>query len=81
MRARPESAIGLDETVDPVWAAKELPEDLPVQGNLDPLALLAGGETLRERGAQSLTPSPGGLTSSISGTASCRKRRSPMSRG
>jgi len=38
------TAIGLDETVDPVWAAQELPEDLPVQGNLDPLALLAGGE-------------------------------------
>jgi len=38
------TAIGLDETVDPLWAAQELPEDLPVQGNLDPLALLAGGE-------------------------------------
>ena len=23
-----------------------LPDDLPVQGNLDPLALIAGGETL-----------------------------------
>ena len=40
------SAIGLDETVDPFWAAEELPGDLPVQGNLDPLALLAGGEAL-----------------------------------
>ncbi len=39
-------AIGLDETVDPVWADKELPAGLPVQGNLDPLALLAGGEGL-----------------------------------
>jgi len=38
------TAIGLDETVDPVWAAQELPENLPIQGNLDPLALLAGGE-------------------------------------
>jgi len=38
------TAIGLDETVDPLWAAQDLPEDLPVQGNLDPLALLAGGE-------------------------------------
>ena len=37
------SAIGLDETVDPVWANRELPPGLPVQGNLDPLALLAGG--------------------------------------
>jgi uroporphyrinogen decarboxylase len=39
-------AIGLDETVDPVWADGVLPEHLPVQGNLDPLALIAGGETL-----------------------------------
>ena len=40
------TALGLDETVDPVWAAKELPAKLPVQGNLDPLALIAGGEQL-----------------------------------
>lgn len=39
-------ALGLDETVDPSWAAKELPEDLPLQGNLDPLALIAGNESL-----------------------------------
>ncbi|HEU5285053.1 MAG TPA: uroporphyrinogen decarboxylase family protein, partial [Sphingomicrobium sp.] len=40
-------AVGLDETVDPAWAHRELPEGLPVQGNLDPLALLAGGEAMR----------------------------------
>ena len=39
-------AIGLDETVDPAWAHKQLPGRLPVQGNLDPLALLAGGERM-----------------------------------
>lgn len=39
-------ALGLDETIDPVWAARELPQHLPVQGNLDPLTLIAGGETL-----------------------------------
>src|SRR6478609_3079504 len=33
-------AVGLDETVDPLWAARELPAGLPVQGNLDPLLLL-----------------------------------------
>jgi uroporphyrinogen decarboxylase len=38
--------IGLDETVDPVWADRELPPGLPVQGNLDPLALIAGGNAL-----------------------------------
>jgi len=40
------SAIGLDETVDPLWAHRELPKGLPVQGNLDPLALRAGGDAL-----------------------------------
>jgi len=40
-------AIGIDETVDPVWAAAELPANLPVQGNLDPLALISGGDELR----------------------------------
>lgn len=39
-------AVGLDETVDPAWADEALPEGLPVQGNLDPLLLLAGGEAL-----------------------------------
>ena len=39
-------AVGVDETVDPVWAAAELPKGMPVQGNLDPLALIAGGEAL-----------------------------------
>jgi len=39
-------AVGLDETVDPAWANGELPEGFPVQGNLDPLALIAGGEAL-----------------------------------
>jgi uroporphyrinogen decarboxylase len=41
-------AIGLDETIDPLWAARALPEGLPVQGNLDPLLLLAGGDALEE---------------------------------
>lgn len=39
-------AVGIDETIDPVWAARELPHGLPVQGNLDPLLLLAGGAEL-----------------------------------
>ena len=39
-------AVGIDETVDPVWANASLPADLPVQGNLDPLALIAGGAVL-----------------------------------
>ena len=38
--------VGLDETVDPAWADASLPEGMPVQGNLDPLALIAGGGAL-----------------------------------
>jgi uroporphyrinogen decarboxylase len=41
-------AIGLDETVDPTWANRELPNSMPVQGNLDPLALIAGGVPLKD---------------------------------
>ena len=40
------TAVGLDETVDPAWADRELPAGLPVQGNLDPLVLIAGGDAL-----------------------------------
>jgi len=39
-------AIGLDETVDPRWADTILPPGMPVQGNLDPLALIAGGDAM-----------------------------------
>jgi uroporphyrinogen decarboxylase len=39
-------AVGLDETLDPAWADAALPPGLPVQGNLDPLALEVGGEAL-----------------------------------
>ena len=39
-------ALGLDETIDPVWAEANLPQDLPVQGNFDPLLIEAGGAQL-----------------------------------
>lgn len=38
--------VGLDETVDPRWADANLPSAMPVQGNLDPLTLIAGGGAL-----------------------------------
>ncbi|MDG2004965.1 MAG: uroporphyrinogen decarboxylase [Novosphingobium sp.] len=47
-------AIGIDETIDPVWAAQVLPVGMPVQGNLDPLLLLAGGDDLDRRAKQIL---------------------------
>lgn len=42
-------ALGLDETIDPVWANQALPDGLPVQGNLDPLLLLAGGDEMERQ--------------------------------
>lgn len=42
-------AMGIDETLDPEWVARELPEAMPVQGNLDPLVLLAGSDALERR--------------------------------
>ena len=42
-------ALGLDETIDPLWAARELPAGLPVQGNLDPLLLITGGGELERQ--------------------------------
>ncbi|GBH28887.1 uroporphyrinogen decarboxylase [Sphingobium xenophagum] len=41
-------AIGVDETVDPHWANRVLPRGLAVQGNLDPLALIAGGQAVEQ---------------------------------
>ncbi len=41
-------AIGLDTTADPQAAIAALPERLTLQGNLDPLALVAGGQRLDE---------------------------------
>lgn len=39
-------AVGVDETHDPRWIAANLLPDICVQGNLDPLLLLAGGDAL-----------------------------------
>jgi uroporphyrinogen decarboxylase len=47
-------AVGIDETIDPVWAARELPANMPVQGNLDPLLLLSGGAELEARATEVL---------------------------
>jgi uroporphyrinogen decarboxylase len=40
-------AVALDTGTDPARAAASLPDSVAVQGNLDPIALLAGGEALR----------------------------------
>ena len=47
MPTRPGSTrSGSTKAVDPLWADAILPAHLTVQGNLDPLALVAGGEAL-----------------------------------
>ena len=42
------AAIGLDTAIEPSAAAQSLPARLALQGNLDPLALVAGGRALDE---------------------------------
>jgi uroporphyrinogen decarboxylase len=41
-------AVGLDTTVDPALAARLVPGSVALQGNLDPLAVEAGGAGMRE---------------------------------
>jgi uroporphyrinogen decarboxylase len=41
-------AIGLDTTVPPNWAAQHLQKHRPVQGNLDPMLLVVGGEAMAQ---------------------------------
>jgi uroporphyrinogen decarboxylase len=58
--AVPLDAIGLDWTVDLVFARDELQTRKPVQGNLDPLALLVGGKVLDRAIARVLESLAGG---------------------
>ncbi|MEM9811574.1 MAG: uroporphyrinogen decarboxylase [Pseudomonadota bacterium] len=41
------SAVAIDTSVDPVWAAETLQPHVCVQGNLDPTLMITGGPTLR----------------------------------
>ena len=40
------TAVGLDSQIPGKWAARTLQPLLPVQGNLDPMALLSGGDAM-----------------------------------
>jgi uroporphyrinogen decarboxylase len=40
--------VGLDSAVDPAWAARSIDRAVVLQGNLDPLAVVAGGRALRD---------------------------------
>lgn len=48
-------ALGIDTALDPAWAALSLPASTVLQGNLDPLALIAGGPSLDSAVARILT--------------------------
>ena len=39
-------ALSLDSSLPPAWAAEAFPSNVTLQGNLDPLYLVAGGEAL-----------------------------------
>lgn len=43
------NAVGMDVATDPAIAAEMVPEGVALQGNLDPLALVAGGDAMREQ--------------------------------
>lgn len=43
------TAVGLDTSVVPEYVNAALPKDMPVQGHLDPLLLIAGGQRLEDR--------------------------------
>lgn len=42
----PVDAVGLDWMIDPTFAREQVQKHRPIQGNLDPLALLAGGDAV-----------------------------------
>ncbi len=48
-------AVGLDTTVPLDWAVQNLQTRVPVQGNLDPMALLAGGDVMKHEAEKILT--------------------------
>jgi uroporphyrinogen decarboxylase len=59
--AVPVDAVGLDWTIDLAFARDELQRRKPVQGNLDPVVLLAGGRALDravDRILENLAPKP-----------------------
>lgn len=43
------SVVGLDTAISPAFVNRELSSDFPVQGHLDPLLLMAGGEKMERR--------------------------------
>jgi uroporphyrinogen decarboxylase len=48
------NGIGLDHGIDMIWADRNLPKNLAVQGNLDPAAVVAGGADMLKAADQIL---------------------------
>ncbi len=48
-RAEGIDGLGIDHTLERAWAKTELQPHCTVQGNLDPIALLAGGDHMRDQ--------------------------------
>jgi uroporphyrinogen decarboxylase len=40
--------VGVDHMTDLAWAAQAVPETITIQGNLDPVLLLTGGDAMEE---------------------------------
>ncbi len=59
-RAPEIDGIGIDYATDPEWAARELQPHATVQGNFDPILLLAGGEQLERRAREIVGALSGG---------------------
>ncbi len=49
------NAVAIDTSIDPIFAARTVPADVAIQGNLDPMALVAGGQAMRNDTDQILT--------------------------
>ena len=59
-RAPEIDGIGIDYATDPEWAARELQPHATVQGNFDPILLLAGGGQLERRAREIVGALSGG---------------------
>ena len=74
------NAVSIDWTAEPAFIRERVQSRVAVQGNLDPLVLITGGAAL-DRAVDDVLANfaQGPASSSISATASSRRRRSPMS--
>tara|TARA_B100000963_G_scaffold171392_1_gene149074 strand:+ start:1563 stop:2594 length:1032 start_codon:yes stop_codon:yes gene_type:complete len=42
------NCIAIDQHTDPLWANRALPSNIAIQGNLDPLCLVTGGQQMKD---------------------------------